>query len=503
MRRCLVLALMALAGRTESLAAIRASAPTEPTAEIRLERIPNRRTAFFAHCRQRPWQSWKQPDDPPGSLPVAPLLDRLQRATGPQWRPFIELAASPAVEEILFARWPDQATMAEPRALWMVGARVRPPTAPSLLAREFIQDRGLPEDTPQERRLLGYRVLSHRAEGGWVHGLVSGPHLILASSLGLLQAYLANLPSSTAPLPPPDPGILLAWGTAGAEDSPLLHALRGIGIDRCSVGFGELERGLEIRLSIDSRVSFREHMTRTWDPELLESIPADSDSFLVGGSTEWIRPSGEGIPRELRDSPFSLGISLLKTGALPPEGWTFGGAVRAVTSPLGIPPEVDRFLQGLPGMNPSATEEESVRFDPYRLGWTSEKLSDRILFGNAPQGLREAENSRDSLKPFVDFSAEASLGGILSPRMIALPFLWDSLLHDATTTATSAPLDLSSLAPLEFAVHPREFGFEVRLLSASAASHLLFWTSLVLLLDMDYAGKWDDLAVLLALPKRP
>ncbi|NUN95222.1 MAG: hypothetical protein HUU16_03520 [Candidatus Omnitrophica bacterium] len=487
----------------EARAAIRASEPDEPTTEIRLELIPNRKTAFFAHRVRRPWESWGDRAGGGESPLMGQVLDHLRRTVSSPWRAIIELAISSEVEEVVLARWPDQAGMGETRRVWMVGARARGPEQAALLARGFVEQYGLLGERPQERRVLGHRVTSHRVTGGWIHGLFSDRSWVLASNLGLLQAYLSTLPSATAPPLPPEAGILIGWKPGSLADSPVLETLGKVGLGQCLVGFKEHDRGVEIRLSLEARVPFQDRLTQPLDPGLLESVPPDADLLLAGGSTEWIRPGGEGITQDLRGAPFSIGVGSPSEGGLPPEGWAFAGAVRRTTASVEIPIEVERFLRKVSGTDRAATAEQSVRFDPFELGWKSESLEDRVLFGSAPRKGRGSGEPIDVFKPFSEFAREASLGGILSPRMMALPLAWDTLIHHSTLTETVVPFDLSDLSPLEFALVPRERGFEVRFLSASPASHLLFWTSLALLLDIDQAGKWDTLAGMLQEKNRP
>jgi hypothetical protein len=483
--------------------------PSSATAEFDLARVPDSFTDFFLSARPDAWKRFYAQRPKRKSVEEAiqvRIARSVSRSADPTIRAILDLLFDPAVAEFMLARWPSRHVLGIERPLWMAGFECEDPEEAGRLVRTFVQTCGPIRWASQTRTFAGRKVMTISPQGRNLHILADRNHFLITPSLSLLRDYLSRLAEPPEPPEPPTtlpPDAAIGWRLGrregDKEEAPLSGFLHQAGVEHVEVSLQESPLGLEIRLSAKgSPPPGSGQPFRPPDLELLDSIPSGSDLILAGGGLDLLGvPGGRASAKaSFAKKPFALGVQAEEDIKVAPTRWKVGGALASSTVSITDLPDDLKAAFPAAARVPQATPEPPPTIDPLGLGWTSRYAGDRLLFGNTdrPPGPEPIDETIG--KRLADLAANALLIGVLSPRMLALPAEWENLLEGAGEVGEGTPVRewYSEAAPLEFSLVRVPSGFEVRLLSQSPVSHLLFFADALFLLNLDYAGEWDALA---------
>lgn len=483
----LVLCLCAASASVEAAVQL-GSSPPSASGEIDLGRIPNRNTQVFLRIRNTAWRDafLKDRKISPQAQVLEALFSRLRERSGN----LLTSCFDPGVQDFIVARWPPEWMMGVEQQVWMIGYRMESPELTEPFQTHLVLSCFPSERLPIERKLEGFPVKTLSSPTAQIHILRGKNHILVSPNLQLLKDFLASLaqpPDPPTALPDAQIGFNLALsGLSGQQEEAyhVRHFFQQLGLDRMELALIKLPAGLEVRVALKGpQAANANRLLFQRATSLLDSIPARPDLAFVASRLNMA--DGQKFPSTNLplDQPFAIGIAIPENEKTPPEDWWVRGAV---ANPVVLPETAAAHLR-------SASGVQSVKPPP---GWIVKADHERIEFGTRLDGptLPDSDPLRNH---FLEIGKEALAAGVLSPRILALPVVWDMLLGPRQSGREESPFSPGwekAVAPLEFSIAPVRDGYELRLVSASPLSHLLFFTDLLFLLQMDYSGDWDRLS---------
>lgn len=488
----LFLVLLVLLSRP-ACAAIRLGQPQSASGEIDLGRIPDAKTTVFLRIRPSAWRQFVSTQQP-----ASRILDQIAGSMDSSTASILKICFAPAVDEFIIAKWPSRYSWDVEQAVWMIGLELAEQTSTETLANALIASCSLAQDSVHGRKLRGYPLSSLVLPGRQLHLLRGEHHLLISPNLFLIQGYLASLDCPPEPPSASRPDALIGW-RPGSMDSSRSQAgassdnyLKGLGIDHFEASIQSLPMGLELRLTAKSITPNRNNLLfRPLNPDLLDSIPPDSDLIIAGGGLDLLGRNAGVSPESSPtvDRPYAFGIAVPEEERSPPKAWKIGGAVErevaVANSPAPVSAEIAARLGGLlDDLGPLGRDMKQLQ------------VEDRILFGDAAQRGSAGPEPQGLKDHFAEIARESVLAGMVSPNILVLPLYWDTLLTGASEQDQAFWTQREwreELAPIEFSLNQKREGLEIRLFSASPASYVMLLADLLFFAHIDYAGEWDRL----------
>lgn len=480
------------------VAAIRATGESAPLGFIPLSNLRDTQATFYLEVGQRFWDRVPHPVLPlaeRGDIPSLLLqswLSKLDRKVAPVF----DVCLQPDVLEFTLVRWPPRPGLGEDRVVWLLGLTL--PDAESVAGKvdSIRQEFGVPPEDVFGRTRNSRRYFTLIQPTGNLHIIPGEAQLFLSPNLFLVQSILDQ--GSPPPEPPGEvreaTDAVIGWRipspsplTEVPSDSPYFPLARLFVDNQFELSLQAEEHGLGITFRLGEAGSVNASTESVaFNPNLLASVPSDAGLLLVSG----------GIPSattaEVDDSevlspwfrrPFALGLATGGEGGPPPEGWRLEGAFKA-----------------LPEINAASEEEALLEVEDLATGatgeWAFEQIEDRVRFSSDGQLAPEVPTSEVFQKRAERFLEGAFLGGLLMPQFLAAPFAWQAALAAPQEPGSELrPYGLEKeTSPIEFNIGRDAEGLKIRLFTEKPASYLLLLSSLLFVLDVEYAGEWEELS---------